>query len=237
MSPVSYSELLPPCARHDRIYQGSQLMKRLYSRTDFLVHGGFCSIWDSSPNQRGEIRCQFIILGKRVKGDSHQIWRIRSGEHRSSGDTIPNRATTQQNARRRAAGSASRRFGFVAVEWKTRMNIDERDKENNDQTESLERGLRRCELRGSGAVALLGDYREVQEEKDPRSFPLSCLFLSAAAQKGRPGSRPSGECRAEGSRWPSNDRSRTSRSADVLPRSRAPGSMREEPPRRPCPRS
>jgi len=29
-------------------------MKRLYSRTDFLVHGGFCSIWDSSPNRSGD---------------------------------------------------------------------------------------------------------------------------------------------------------------------------------------
>ena len=51
------------------------------------------------------------------------------------------------------------------------MNIDERDKENNDQTESLEDGLRYCEQRGSGAV--LGDHKEVQEEqeeKDPRFF-------------------------------------------------------------------
>ena len=50
------------------------------------------------------------------------------------------------------------------------MNIYERDKENNDQTESLEDGLRHCEQRGSGAVAMLGDHKEVQEEKDPRFF-------------------------------------------------------------------
>src|SRR5271166_1560393 len=66
---------------------------------------------------------------------------------------------------------------------------------------------------------------------------VSCLFLSAAARRGRPGSRPFCECQAEGSRWPSNGRSRTSRSEDVLPRSRAPGSMRGESPRRPFPRS
>ena len=49
------------------------------------------------------------------------------------------------------------------------------------------------------------------------------MRLSAAAERGRPGSRPSCECQAEGSRWPSNGRSRTSRSEDVLPRSRAQG--------------
>ena len=71
----------------------------------------------------------------------------------------------------------------------------------------------------------------------PSRHRAELRHLSARAQRGRPGSRPFCECQAEGSRWPSNGRSRTSRSEDVPPRSRAPGSMRGEPPRRPFPRS